>query len=123
MNQMFYYSDEGYSPFLQCNVKYGANSVATQALFDTGTSGYSYIEDPAAPVDTASLPNGAAVSIATSSGFDYSYVVATKPPENLTYIENPNLTGAEFTDFSIEFFLSNEYLLDYTHHELGLKNN
>ncbi len=121
MNQLYFYQGAGYSPILPASVTYGSKTVNTQALFDTGTSGYSYIEDPSATQSISLLPQNTPVSMAVNTGFNYSY--STGKSDNLTYIENPGLTGAQFTDFSIEFFLRNEYMLDLTHNKLGLKNN
>jgi hypothetical protein len=121
MNQLYLYQGAGYDPILPAAVTYGSKTVNTQALFDTGTSGYNYVEDPTAVQSISLLPQNTPVGIAINPGFNYSF--NTGKLDNLTYIENPTLTGAEFTDFSIEFFLGNEYMLDLTHNKLGLKNN
>ena len=89
-------------------------------LFDTGTSGYSYLEDSQWQGNQTQLPLGSAVSLVTS-GFNYSYKVGTI--DNLTLVENPSASGGTFSDMSIEFFLTNEYMLDLSHNVLGLKNN
>jgi hypothetical protein len=121
MNTMRYQSGDGYDPLIPTSVTYNNKTFSTDVLFDTGTSGYSYLEDPAGPNNTTQLAQNSNVSLATNSGFNYSYT--TGAVDNLTYVENPNASGAEFTDMSIEFFLTNEYLLDFTDHKLGLKNN
>jgi hypothetical protein len=121
MSPMFYYAGEGYDPILSTTVTYGGKSVSTQALFDTGTSGYSYIEDPNATSNLTLLPANTKISLVTNTNFSYTFL--TGAVDNLTYVENPTNTGADFSDFSIEFFLGNEYLMDFTDNKLGLKNN
>ena len=121
MNQLYQYPGEGYPPIFPATFTYNNSNVSTQVLFDTGTEPYSYIEDPKAKVDIAQLPDNTKVSVSLRSGFAYQFT--TTATENLTYIENPNTTGAQISILSLEFFLNNEYLLDYTDHKLGLKNN
>jgi hypothetical protein len=121
MNTMRYQAGDGYDPLISTSITYNNKTFSTDVLFDTGTSGYSYLEDPNGPNNTTQLAQNSNVSLATNSGFSYSYI--TGAVDNLTYVENPNASGAEFTDMSIEFFLTNEYLLDFTDHKLGLKNN
>ena len=121
MSNMTYSAGDGYNPILPMTVTYGSKTVSTQALFDTGTSGYNYIEDPGATKDLSLLPQGTNISLLTNTNFGYAFT--TQKADNLTYVENPNTTGAQFSDFSIEFFLGNEYLMDFTHNKLGLKNN
>ena len=121
MSNMTYSAGDGYDPILPMTVKYGSNAVSTQALFDTGTSGYNYIEDPSATKDLSLLPQGTNISLLTNTNFSYAFT--TQKVDNLTYVEDPNTTGAQFSDFSIEFFLGNEYLIDFAHNKLGLKNN
>jgi hypothetical protein len=102
MNTLTYYAGDGYDPFLQSLITFGTGSFDSYVLFDTGTSGYSYLEDPNWTGNTSQLPLNSAVSLATYSGFNYGYTVQTI--NNLTYIENPNTSGGEFSDISIEFF-------------------
>ena len=120
-SQLHYYPDAGYLPILPASVTYGGSSFNANVLFDTGTGGYSYIEDPNTNSFETLLPKGSSLSIKTTSGFTWDYT--TTPREYLTYIENPALSGAEFSVISIESFITNEYLLDYTDNKLGLKNN
>jgi hypothetical protein len=115
------YDGAGYLPLLTTTVNYGTGSTSTDLLFDTGTPGYSYIEDKNASSTLTLLPNDTQVSLTTSSNFTDTYT--TSASENLTYIENPTTSGAEFSIESIEFFLYNEYMIDYTDHKLGLKND
>jgi len=121
MNTMAYFAGEGYDPLLSSSITYNGKTFSTDVLFDTGTSGFSFLEDPTWPNTTTQLALNSTVSLATNSGFSYSFT--TGSVDNLTYVENPKTSGGEFTDMSIEFFLTNEYLLDFTDHKLGLKNN
>jgi hypothetical protein len=112
----------GYVPVIPATVTYNNKSFATSVLFDTGTEPYSYLEDPNyTGKGTNLLPVNSPVSVFTTSGFDYSYT--TSSLENLTNVENPGTTGGQETIFGLEFFLNNDYMLNFTDHKLGLKNN
>jgi hypothetical protein len=128
MHQLTFYPGDGYAPIIPVSLTYDnkgtiANKTFTaNAIFDTGTEPYSYIEDPTAGTTLDTLANGSAVSFTTSpGGFSYSYT--TSPNDNITFVENPSQSGSNITVFSLEFFLNNEYMLDYSDHKLGLKNN
>lgn len=110
----------GDSPNIAATVTYNGKSVQATALFDTGTPQTSLIEDPTGN-NGLTLVAKSVVSISTANGFSYQYT--TSATDNLTQINNPNFTGDVRSIFSIDFFIHNEYLLDYTHHQLGLKNN
>ncbi|TWJ04786.1 hypothetical protein JN11_00507 [Mucilaginibacter frigoritolerans] len=117
-----YYQGDGYAPVIPGTVTYNNKSFASYVLFDTGTEPYSYLEDPTyAGSGTNLLPTNSAVSVSTTSGFTYSYV--TSATENLTNVENPGTANGNETVFGLEFFLNNEYMIDFTDHKLGLKNN
>jgi hypothetical protein len=119
--QLNFSAANGYLPFVSSNLTYNSK-VLTGAtlLFDTGTEPYSYILDKTA-TGTSLLPINSTVSCATTSGFNYSYT--TTATENLTYVENPNTQGGSISIFGLEFFLTNSYLIDFTNHKLGVKNN
>jgi len=121
MHTVNFYQGDGYVPIFPTAVTYGAKTINTDLLFDSGTSGYSYIEDTTATSPLTLLPENTQVNLTTNAGFIDNYTVG--PEENLTYIENPGLTGGEFSILSIDFFLNNEYLLDFANQKLGLKNN
>jgi hypothetical protein len=121
MNQLNYAAGDGYAPVIPATVNYNGKSISTYVLFDTGTEPYSYIEDKTAADTTVLLPKSTPVAVSLSSGFNYDYT--TTSSDNLTYVENPKTSGGDVTIFSLEFFLNNEYLLDFTNHQLGLKNN
>jgi hypothetical protein len=110
----------GDSPNISATVTYNGKAVQATALFDTGTPAISLIEDPGGN-NGLTLAANSVVTISTPGGFNYQYV--TSATDNLTQIDNPNFTGDPRSIFSIDFFIHNEYLLDYTHHQLGLKNN
>lgn len=111
----------GYSANIPSTVTYGGKSVSTNVLFDTGTPQISTIENPLETNSIGQLPANTVVTIKTNAGFTYTYT--TTNTSNLTEVENPNVTGDYRTIFGIDFFVSNEYLTDYTHHQIGLKNN
>jgi hypothetical protein len=117
-----FYQGDGYAPIIPGTVTYNNKSFASYVLFDTGTEPYSYLEDPTyAGKGTDLLAANSSISVSTTSGFNYSYT--TSATENLTNVENPGSTGGDVTIFGLEFFLNNEYMLDFTDHKLGLKNN
>lgn len=95
--------------------------ILTPVLFDTGTEPYSYIEDRFLDGSSILLPKNSSVDIVTNSGFKYSYVTTAK--ENLTYVENPTFSSVDVTIFGLEFFLKNQFLMDYTNNRIGLKND
>jgi len=113
-------NDAGYVPLVPGTVTYNGKDVTTSLFFDTGTEPYSIIEDKTGP-NSEYLASGASVSIATTSGFNFSYTVTGS--EYLTQVENPNVSGSDTSIFGLEFFLQNSYLLDYTDHVMGIKNN
>jgi hypothetical protein len=121
MTQLNYEAGDGYAPIIPATVTYNNKAVSTYVIFDTGTEPYTYIEDKTAVDSLTQLPQNVSVQVATGSGFNYSYT--TTPTENLTFVENPTTTGGSVSIISLEYFLNNEYMLDYTDHKLGLKNN
>lgn len=122
MIPLTYNSSDGYAPIIPGTISYNSKNFSTYVIFDTGTEPYSYLEDPTGASTTTLLPVSTAVSVATTgSGFNYSYT--TSATDNLTYIENPSISGTHISIISLEFFLTNEYMLDFTDHKLGLKNN
>ena len=121
MHPLSFGSSGGYSPNIPATITYGGQSVAAQILFDTGTPLISIIENKLATTSTGQLPANTVVTITTNMGFKYAY--STTSTSNLTAVENPNLTGDFRSILGIDFFISNEYLTDYTNHQIGLKNN
>jgi len=119
MHPLTYNSSVGYLSDIPATITYGSQSTSAQVLFDTGTPSVTIIEDKTAGV--GALPVNTKVTVTTTKGFVYSYT--TSSTANLTSIENPNITGDYRTIFALDFFVSNEYLLDYTNHQIGLKNN
>ncbi|MDB5112502.1 MAG: hypothetical protein JWR67_3616, partial [Mucilaginibacter sp.] len=90
-------------------------------LFDTGSPSVSVIENSAATSNITTLPANTNVTLTTSKGFSYQYT--TSSTSNLTQVEKPSYSLDTRTIFNIDFFISNEYLLDYANHQIGLKNN
>ncbi|OKS89370.1 hypothetical protein [Mucilaginibacter polytrichastri] len=112
----------GASVVIPSSFTYGSKTVAkAYTVFDTGTEPYTYLEDPTATSKVALLPTGTSVAITTGVGFNYNYSVSAA--DNLTYVENSTSSGSDISIISLAYFLNNEYLLDYTDHKLGLKNN
>ena len=121
MSQISYSAGDGYVPIFPTTLVYGGKSISTQVLFDTGTEPYSYIQDPTGPKTSTQLADNTAVSLALRSG--YSYAFTTTATDNITYVENPTYSGSDVSVMSLEFFLTNSYLLDFANHQQGLKNN
>lgn len=111
----------GYSPNIPATITYSNQTITGNVLFDTGTPLYSIIENKFALSSTGPLPASTQVTIRTTMGFTYTYTTTTAT--NLTQVQNPNVTGDYRTIFGIDFFMNNEYLTDYMHHQIGLKNN
>lgn len=123
MHPLTYYSpvQGGYSPNIPATITYNGTSTSAYVLFDTGTPSVTIIEDPKATSGIGGLPANSVVKVTTNKGFTYQYT--TNSTSNLTAIQNPNNTGDYRTIFSMDFFINNEYLTDYTNHQIGLKNN
>lgn len=115
------YSTFGYVPFVYASITYNTSSFTSQVVFDSGTAGYSYLQDPNFTGSTPALAANSKVNVATAAGFDYSYLVTAT--DNNTYVENPNTSCSNVSIISIEYFLNNEYLWNFKDHILGLKNN
>ena len=121
MHQLNLYGSDGYLPIVPATIIYNGKSITGNVLFDTGTEPYSYIQDRTLNGNAQQLPAKSTVSVATNLGFSYAYT--TSDTENLTYVENPKSSGGNITVFGLEFFLNNEYMMNYSSHIMGLKNN
>ena len=121
MNTTPFYQMEGYLPFLKSTITYNSVPFSSYVLFDSGTNGDTYIQDPNYKGSGEVLAANTGVKISTSTGFTWSYTSNTTNYQ--TVIENPTTSGGDFTIADIEFFVTNEYMLDLTNHMLGLKNN
>jgi hypothetical protein len=121
LHPLTYYSQGGYSPDIPATISYNGASVPGTILFDTGTPAITIIANQNAPSNSSYLPASTAVTITTGQGFSYTYTTTSSNDE--TVVAKPTYTGDPRTIFSINFFTDNEYLLDYTDHKIGLKNN
>ncbi len=121
MHPLGYSAISGYLPTISSTITYSGQSIAGSILFDTGTPSTTIIENSAATSNMATLPANTNVAITTSHGFSYQY--STGSAFNITEVENPSYSNDTRTIFSIDFFVHNEFLLDYTNHRIGLKNN
>jgi hypothetical protein len=121
MHPLGYNAISGYSPNIPSTITYNGKTISGTILFDTGTPLTHIIEDPSATDNSVALPVNSTVSITTGQGFSYQYITTSN--SNLTQVENPAYTKDNRTVFSIDFFITNEYLLDYANHRIGLKNN
>jgi len=111
----------GYVDEIPATVVYNTTTVTNATLlFDTGTPSITEIEDPKA-TGIGPLTSGSTVTVTTNKGFTFNYTVSASG--NLTSVQNPNNTKDTRTIFSLDFFIKNEYLVDYKDHEIGLKNN
>lgn len=120
MHPLDYTFLDGYSPNIPSTITYNGKSIAADVLFDTGTPLVTIIEDKKAIAGLGALPANSLVTITTNKGFKYQYTTTNNT--NLTTIQNPNNSGDFRTIFSIDFFINNQYLVDYSHHQIGLKN-
>jgi hypothetical protein len=120
MHPLTYSSSDGYSPDIPGTVTYGGNTIAATFLFDTGTPELTIIEDKTAN-SIGQLPTNSTVTVKTNKGFTYTYT--TTGSTNLTEVQNPKNTQDIRTILSLEFFIDNEFLTDYSGHQIGLKNN
>jgi hypothetical protein len=123
ISQLTYYAGDGYAPIIPGTITYNNRApFKTDLIFDTGTEPYNYLEDPTYTGSSLELlPQGSPVAVSATSGFNYSFT--TTANDNLTQIENANTSGTSVSIIGLEFFLTNEYMLDFTDHKLGLKNN
>lgn len=121
MSQLSFYQGEGYLPILTATISYGSSSFRSAVLFDTGTEPYNYIENPNGPSTATLLGNGVTVNTTLPSGFVYTFT--TSSTDYLSYVENPTNSGSDVSVMSLEFFLNNEFMLDFTNHKLGLKKD
>jgi hypothetical protein len=121
LKSLTFYAGDGYAPIFPASVTYGSKNFSTQIIYDTGTEPYSYLQDPNGPTALTLLPVSTPVTVAATYGFNYAFT--TTATENLTYVENAKSSGSNVSIISLEFFLNNEYMLDFGNHQLGLKNN
>jgi hypothetical protein len=121
MHSLTYNAISGYSANIASTITYNGQNVPGTILFDTGTPSTTLIENSTAASNAAALADNTSVAITTGQGFNYQYTTASN--YNFTQVQNPSYSHDTRTIFSINFFLDNEYLLDYTNHRIGLKNN
>lgn len=121
MHQLSFFPQGGYSPDIPSSITYNGTTIAATVLFDTGTPAISLVENPNAPNNESTLPANTNVTLTTSHGFKYSFT--TSSGDNVTDVAKPSYTGDPRTIFSINFFVDNEFIMDYQGHEIGLKNN
>jgi hypothetical protein len=110
----------GYSPNIPATITYGSTTVAALVLFDTGNPSVSIIENSKETQALGRLPANTLVTITTNSGFVYKYTTTTTG--NLTQIQNPNISGDFRTIMSLDFFIDNQMLTNYSGHVIGLRN-
>jgi hypothetical protein len=121
ISQLSFGNNFGYAPIIPASITYNTKTFQTNVLFDTGTEPYSYLEDPTYTGTITLLPQSTPVAISTTSGFKFSY--NTSATDNLTYVQNGTKAGTSVSIIGLSFFFNNEYLLDFTDHKLGVKNN
>jgi hypothetical protein len=121
MHNLSYFTQGGYSPDIPATISYNGANVPGTILFDTGTPAITIIANQSAASNSSYLPANTTVTITTGKGFSYTYTTQSNNDE--TVVAKPSFTGDPRTIFSLNFFTDNEYLLDYTDHKIGLKNN
>ena len=121
MSPAIYEANDGYIPFLKSTITYNSKPFSSYVLFDSGTNGTTFIQDPNYTGNGELLAANTNVKIATTTGFTWSYT--SNSTNYATYIENPTTSGGNVSIADIEFFVTNEYMLNLSNHMLGLKNN
>lgn len=120
MHPLTYANVGGYSPNIPATITYNNTTTSAYILFDTGTPSVHVIENSKETTALGKLPANSVVTITTNKGFTYKYT--TTSTGNLTQIQNPNISGDYRTIMSLNFFVDNQFLTDYTNHQIGLKN-
>jgi hypothetical protein len=121
MHPLSFNSLGAYSPDIAATISYNGQNVAATVLFDTGTPAITLLANSGATANTATLPANTVVTITTNNGFMYQYTTGTA--DNITQVVKPSFTHDPRTIFSLDFFINNEFLMDYKDHQIGLKNN
>jgi hypothetical protein len=121
MHPLSYTAKNGYSPNIPATITYNGTSTQAQVLFDTGNPMQTIIENQLETSALGNLPANSVVNVTTNMGFSYTYT--TTGTSNFTLIQNPNNSNDYRSIFSIDFFIENEYLTNYSDHQIGLKNN
>lgn len=115
-------SGGGYANYITGTIVYNTTTFTGQMAFSTGYTSASIIQDTRFTGATyTTLSASGTVRIVTNNGFNYQYMVSSSA--NATIIENPTNSGETRSIFGIDFFTQNEFLVDYTDHQIGLKNN
>lgn len=120
MHPLTFSTSGGYSGNIPGTATYNGTTTTAQFLFDTGNPTQTIIENPKETRAIGDLPANSTVTLTTNKGFTYSYT--TTSTSNLTTIQNPNNTNDYRSIINIDFFINNQYLMDYTNHQIGLKN-
>ncbi|OCX52384.1 hypothetical protein BEL04_13020 [Mucilaginibacter sp. PPCGB 2223] len=111
----------GYANYINGTIVYNGTSLSGPVAFSTGYTSASVIQDPKyTGTGYSALATGSTVRIVTSNGFNYIYTISNSA--YTTVIENPASSGENRSIFGIDFFTQNEFLVDYTNHQIGLKN-
>ncbi|WP_448702508.1 hypothetical protein ACFGVR_09160 [Mucilaginibacter sp. AW1-3] len=112
----------GYANYITGTIVCNGASIIGPMAFSTAYLQNSIIQDPKAigPGYNA-LASNSSVHIVTNNGFNYIYTVSNTT--NITGFEAPTNSGENRSIFGIDFFTQNEFLVDYTNHQIGLKNN
>jgi hypothetical protein len=122
MHNLDYYSVGGYSPNIRASITYNGKTLNNAfLLFDTGDPAITYLTDPTVSANVTTLPAGTPVSLTTTNGFNYQYTTASN--SNETQVIKLSYSNDVRSIFDIDFFVKNQYLLDYQNHRIGLKNN
>ncbi|MBL4674928.1 MAG: hypothetical protein JKY70_01775 [Mucilaginibacter sp.] len=120
MHPLSFTQKGGYSPNIPATITYNGVSTSAQVLFDTGNPMITSIKNKQETNALGNLPANSTVNVTTNQGFSYTYT--TTSTSYYTTIQNPNDTNDIRSIFSIDFFIDNQYLMDYANHQIGLKN-
>jgi len=112
----------GYANYITGTIVYNGTTLIGPMAFSTAYASASVIQDPKfTGAGYSSLAANSSVRIVTNNGFNYLYTVSNAA--NASVIEAPTNSGENRSIFGIDFFVNNEFLVDYTNHQIGLKNN
>jgi hypothetical protein len=116
-----YYAGDGYTPVVKNAVTYNTNSFQGYVLFDTGTEPYNYLFDPAARSTAGNLlAAGSSVAVKGITN-TFNWTFTTTNTDYLTYVLNPGSSGGSVSILGLEYFLNNEYAINFASHQFGVK--
>lgn len=110
------------SGLIEASVQYDGKPAAKYVCFDTGVSNFNNLETGAKDnINNTILSDKDKITISTREGFNYNFMAGVN--SNPTAVQNTANPNDDVNIFAIDFFIHNEYLMNYEAYSLGLKNN